>query len=840
MMTKQNFLCMLLALVFYQVNCQNVSSTKAVYLEIQDLKLANQYFTPTTLLTPTKAPDARDNISVEGATYFNLDATSSKNLVRSNQVALSIPMKIGERDVSLELRQVDIHTTGFKVNNRYTAGAHYRGIVSGDASSLVSLSIFNEELIGIIYYGGENLTIGKIKNEEKLHIIYNERNQSWSTGLNCGVKDDGLAYTPEQLLPPSADRTAGDCIKEEINIHQSLTTELGGVTQATNYATGLFNNHKTLCANDGFTVTLSQLNVWSTGNPAPWATDEFMTLDNWQAATGAINGDLAYCAFYEPGFGGGIAASIGGLCQPNPDGSKSVGGHVGTYQNVPVYSQDVFLFSHEMGHLFGSRHTHACVWNGNGTAIDGCAGFIEGTCSIPPAASPGTIMSYCAPDVDFTEGFHPQVKNAILNHLAGSTCTSPCGTAEPTCTDGVQNGQETGVDCGGPDCDPCSVEPTCTDGIQNGQETGIDCGGPDCDPCSVEPTCTDGVQNGQETGVDCGGPDCDPCSVSTCTDVTISITLDNYPEETTWSLLDNNGTVIASGGPYGNEPDGSTITSVNCLDDGCYDFVINDTYGDGICCAYGQGSYTVTSENGDVLASGGEFNEEEVTNFCLTGTSTPTCSDGIQNGQETGIDCGGPDCEPCSTACNDVDVEIVLDDYPGETEWNIRNANNEVVASGGPYGQNSPGETISVSECLPDGCYDFEIFDSYGDGICCAYGNGSYEVSSDGSVLASGGAFGYNEVSNFCIPGEEARQFKLENTLTLTFSPNPVKDLLIIKTNKPQANVQILGLKGNVVRNIQTNNVQTEISVRDLNSGLYFINVQHEDEVIREKFIKVD
>lgn len=49
-----------------------------------------------------------------------------------------------------------------------------------------------------------------------------------------------------------------------------------------------------------------------------------------------------------------------------------------------------------------------------------------------------------------------------------------------TCTDGVQNGNETGVDCGG-DCAPC---PTCTDGIQNGNETGVDCGG-DCPPCEV-------------------------------------------------------------------------------------------------------------------------------------------------------------------------------------------------------------------------------------------------------------------------------------------------------------------------------------------------------------------
>ena len=54
------------------------------------------------------------------------------------------------------------------------------------------------------------------------------------------------------------------------------------------------------------------------------------------------------------------------------------------------------------------------------------------------------------------------------------------------------------------------VDPTCTDGIQNGTETGIDCGG----ACAACPTCTDGIQNGDETGVDCGGPDCEPCYVA--------------------------------------------------------------------------------------------------------------------------------------------------------------------------------------------------------------------------------------------------------------------------------------------------------------------------------------
>ncbi len=73
-----------------------------------------------------------------------------------------------------------------------------------------------------------------------------------------------------------------------------------------------------------------------------------------------------------------------------------------------------------------------------------------------------------------------------------------------SCTDGILNGSEMGIDCGGTDCSPCA---TCFDGLLNGSETGVDCGGPDCNDC---PTCDDGEMNGSETGIDCGG-DCSPC-----------------------------------------------------------------------------------------------------------------------------------------------------------------------------------------------------------------------------------------------------------------------------------------------------------------------------------------
>ena len=51
---------------------------------------------------------------------------------------------------------------------------------------------------------------------------------------------------------------------------------------------------------------------------------------------------------------------------------------------------------------------------------------------------------------------------------------------------------------------------------------------------------------------------------------------------------------------------------------GCYDFTIFDAWGDGMCCAYGQGGYTVIEEaSGIILASGGSFNREETKTLCL-------------------------------------------------------------------------------------------------------------------------------------------------------------------------------------------------------------------------------
>ncbi len=77
----------------------------------------------------------------------------------------------------------------------------------------------------------------------------------------------------------------------------------------------------------------------------------------------------------------------------------------------------------------------------------------------------------------------------------------------PECNDGVKNGVETALDCGGfcspcADGDACAQDSDCQSGVCAAMNVALS-------ECAA-PLCTDGVKNGMETGVDCGGL-CAPC-----------------------------------------------------------------------------------------------------------------------------------------------------------------------------------------------------------------------------------------------------------------------------------------------------------------------------------------
>jgi hypothetical protein len=211
------------------------------------------------------------------------------------------------------------------------------------------------------------------------------------------------------------------------------------------------------------------------------------------------------------------------------------------------------------------------------------------------------------------------------------------------------NGQETDVDCGGPNCGPCAAKsscskdgdcrsgrcdggtcaaPTCSDGLQNGTETGTDCGGR-CTPCSTgtgcrvdgdcqsgvclqgtcqSASCNDGVENGAETDTDCGGPTCGGCRAG--------------------------ASCSADGDCQSQICDGGTCQQPTCSD-GVENGRETGTDCGGLCGACPDGEDCRVDDD---CQSG----------VCSNRTcQTPTCSDGVANGRETDVDCGGPKCGGC-------------------------------------------------------------------------------------------------------------------------------------------------------------------------------------------------
>ncbi|MDG5491174.1 immunoglobulin-like domain-containing protein [Psychroserpens sp. SPM9] len=188
-----------------------------------------------------------------------------------------------------------------------------------------------------------------------------------------------------------------------------------------------------------------------------------------------------------------------------------------------------------------------------------------------------------------------------------------------------------------------------------------------------------------------------------------------------------------------------------------------------------------------------------------------------------------------------VTLTFVFDNYPEETSWTILDDSNSTVASGGTYGSQPDGSTLNIDVDLPAGCYSLVINDTYGDGICCSYGNGSYALTDGGTVLASGGSFTSSETTSFCVGGA-TNDFGYTTTSSettinqLKLFPNPVKETL---------NVSLLGLEAqhyqvtNMLGQIVLKGTFTDaIDVSSLESGMYMLQLSIGDKTKTKRFLK--
>jgi hypothetical protein len=239
--------------------------------------------------------------------------------------------------------------------------------------------------------------------------------------------------------------------------------------------------------------------------------------------------------------------------------------------------------------------------------------------------------------------------------------------------------------------------------------------------------------------------------------LSLSFTSNYYSSETSYDVFDaDSGDVVAS--LYGSYSNGTTINETACLnDDACYYVVVYDSFGDGMGAS---GVWTI-SWNGMTIDNGGGsgWSSQTSETWCFG----PGCTDSNASNFNMTATSDNGECEylGCTdaTACNydefataedgscayeSLTIVINPDNFPSETSWSLTDDAGATIASGASSG---------TSLCVADGCYTFTMFDSFGDGICCSYGQGSYSVTDgNGLELASGGDYGSSESTSFCLP----------------------------------------------------------------------------------------
>lgn len=105
---------------------------------------------------------------------------------------------------------------------------------------------------------------------------------------------------------------------------------------------------------------------------------------------------------------------------------------------------------------------------------------------------------------------------------------------------------------------------------------------------------------------------------------------------------------------------------------------------------------------------------------------------------------------PCGPQQAAFRLILTLDNYPDEVTWNVKDSSGNILLSGGPYNRaTQKGNIIDISTCLSDTASTFKIMDAAGDGVCCGYGQGGYQVYWNGALKKSGGSYGNSETTVF-------------------------------------------------------------------------------------------
>lgn len=374
---------------------------------------------------------------IANATFLELDYTVLNRLVgeRKHSVTLSIPLS-QTHNVTLNLHQAKVISDNFMLSTdkkesiKYTPGVHYQGTVANEKKSIAGISLFTNNVMGVFTINGENYVLGvwddKININKNIYILFKEADVKHPQEFKCATSDALHFAEKAKSGGGNPNVQTGNCIKIYFECDYQMFLDKGSVNDVANYVTGIFSIVQLIYNNESISTEISQIYVWTTTDPYISNSTSIDYLTDFKATRTTFNGNIAHLLTTRPLNIGGLAG-LDVICTPsNAYGFDNI---ENTYQPYPTYSNTILIVAHELGHNFGSEHTHWCGWPGG--AIDDCYAT-EGGCAggANPGTNGGTIMSYChlAGGTSLANGFGTLPGNKIRASYNAASCLTPCNS----------------------------------------------------------------------------------------------------------------------------------------------------------------------------------------------------------------------------------------------------------------------------------------------------------------------------------------------------------------------------------------------------------------------------
>ena len=525
-----------------------------------------------------------------------------------DKLILEVPVSYGH-SVPLILKETKVFSEGYVLTtSQHIIGSknkrpkYYRGQVAGDNNSQVSVSITSESIRIMIIDKNGTYQLSPTNQSKGNYSLFNSRKLKSNRHYECATPDIELPHKTTSKRIQKEKSNSDSCIPIYLETDRATLHHFNNdPLEVEMYFGALMNEVALIYESEGINISVSQIHIATTPEDdfsAPLSIASSVIEEFAKKRKNHFRGRLAHFLSHRNLLGGigwvGVLCNnyttfeadwnYDGVLETHHYGPYAVSSSIGTgLEEYPIYSWDVGVVAHEIGHNIGSPHTHACAWSANNQAIDDCQSS-QGDCNLIESPVPdhelGTIMSYCnltSTGIDLNKGFGSLPGALIRQKVSEASCTLSCT---------VEN------------IYGCMDESYHSYNLYANTDDG-----------SCSGTCYDGIKNGDETGQDCGGEKCLPCK-DVCEDnyLKLEVVLDGFPTETTWVLINSiSGDTIEKGGPYSTQQAYKVFIYEYCLPDGSFTLKFNDQFGDGFCCTNGQGSYHVMNENSVSLVEGGNF-----------------------------------------------------------------------------------------------------------------------------------------------------------------------------------------------------------------------------------------